>query len=55
MKIAPTVLNSLLTFLDERYPNTLPTTSIDENQLNRLIGQQDVIRCLEEILERSEA
>ena len=54
MKISPVVLRQLLDFLDERYPDKLPTISIDEKQLNRLIGNQDVINCIKELIERNE-
>jgi hypothetical protein len=54
MKLAPNVLKHLLDLLFERYPNSIPTKPTTEIELSRLIGQQDVIRFIEELLERNE-
>jgi len=50
-KINKESLNSVIDALEERFPDQLPHTSITTEHMYMLIGQQQVIRHLREIME----
>ena len=47
-------ITPILEALVEKYPNRLPTASITVEQLNRLLGQQEVIKHLYDTIEAIE-
>lgn len=52
MNISQQNLQTVLEILMEKYPNKLPTDKIAIEELHMKIGQQQVIKYLEEIYER---
>lgn len=44
----------LLEVLEERYKDKLPTDKVDDYDLGRLIGQQDVVRYILQVLDKDE-
>lgn len=54
MKLNTQLLEQVITLLIEKYPNRLPHDNISLENLNRLVGQQDVIIHLTQLLESQE-
>lgn len=52
MQINVTALKELLNSIDEKYPNEIPQRHLKAGELERLQGQQDVVRYLKEVIER---
>ncbi len=50
-KISKESLGSIINTLEERFPDQLPHTQITTEHMYMLIGQQQVIRHLREIME----
>lgn len=46
-----TALSQIIDILIEKYPNRLPVMVIPETEIARMIGQQDVIHHLAQLLE----
>lgn len=42
----PVITDELINCLQRDFPNKLPTTSIDNFELGRLVGQQDILEKL---------
>ena len=54
MNIAPAVIRQLIGQLEEKFPDRLPQSQIKETDLARLLGQQDVLRVIKDLIERNE-
>ena len=50
-----TTIDNIIEVLLEKYPNKLPTTPIEKEELGILIGRQQVIKHLSDILESLES
>lgn len=56
MKLTKTTsLDTVIEVLLEKYPNQLPTKPIEKEELGILIGRQQVIKYLSDILESIES
>ena len=52
MNVNVASLQELLNAIEDKYPNEIPQRQLKAGDVERLQGQQDVIRYLKEVIER---
>lgn len=55
MKLTPQAIEQVLSAVEEKFPNELPSEFKDFNEIYRLVGRQDVVRYLYGLLEKAES